>query len=171
VFVNLIGNALGHNPPGTQVTVTAVPAGPGTVTVRVADDGDGLPPELARAVTEAADERDPRWHDVLAASTIRPPRRGSGAGLGLSIASGIVAAHGGRLELTPTPRGTCFLITLPVEKPASTQAPATPGPVIPGTVTPATVTAGTQPSAVISNAVAPNTATPSTATTTGVTAP
>ena len=87
--------------------------------VRVADDGDGLPPELARAVTEAAGQRDPHWHDVLAAGTIRPRRRGAGAGLGLSIASGIVAAHGGRLELEPTERGSCFLVALPVEKPVT----------------------------------------------------
>ncbi|HEX4291082.1 MAG TPA: ATP-binding cassette domain-containing protein [Trebonia sp.] len=116
VFVNLVGNALGHNPPGTKVVVSAAADGPGAVTVRVADDGEGLPPELARAVTEAAVQRDPRWHDVLASGITRPRRRGSGAGLGLSIASGIVAAHGGRLELEPTERGTCFLVTLPVEK-------------------------------------------------------
>ena len=135
VFVNLIGNALGHNPPGTKVAVTAAPSdqgpgGPGTVTVRVADDGEGLPAELARAVTQAAGQRDPRWHDVLATGTIRPRRRGAGAGLGLSIASGIVAAHGGRLELEPTERGTCFLVTLPVEKPVSMTAgrPAPPDP-------------------------------------------
>jgi ABC-type multidrug transport system ATPase subunit/signal transduction histidine kinase len=126
VFVNLVGNALGHNPPGTKVAVTASLSldGPGTVTVRVADDGDGLPTELARAVTEAAGQRDPRWHDVLASGTIRPRRRGSGAGLGLSIASGIVAAHGGRLELEPAERGTCFLVTLPVEKPVAVDKPA-----------------------------------------------
>jgi ABC-type multidrug transport system ATPase subunit/nitrogen-specific signal transduction histidine kinase len=124
VFVNLLGNALGHNPPGTKVMVTAAAEGPGTVTVRVADDGEGLPPELARAVTEAAGQRDPRWHDVLASGIIRPRRRGSGAGLGLSIASGIVSAHGGRLELEPTERGTCFLVTLPVEKPVTMSADA-----------------------------------------------
>ena len=120
VFVNLLGNALGHNPPGTKVAVTVAADGPGAVAVRVADDGEGLPAELARAVTQAAGQRDPRWHDVLASGTIRPRRRGSGAGLGLSIASGIVAAHGGRLELEPTERGTCFLVTLPVEKPVIT---------------------------------------------------
>ena len=115
VFVNLIGNALGHNPPGTTVTVSAAQAEPGTVSVRVADDGEGLPPELARAVTQAAGEGNPRWHDVLAAGTIRPRRRGPGAGLGLSIASGIVAAHGGRLELEPVAHGTSFRVTLPVD--------------------------------------------------------
>jgi signal transduction histidine kinase/ABC-type multidrug transport system ATPase subunit len=106
VFVNLLGNALGHNPPGTRVQVTAERTEPGTVTVTVADDGTGLPPEVAKAPAEAA-----RRPDLG-----RARRRGSGAGLGLSIASGIVAAHGGRMELEPAPRGTCFRITLPVEK-------------------------------------------------------
>jgi len=145
VFVNLIGNALGHNPPGTKVMVTAAADGLGTVTVRVADDGEGLPPELARAVTRAAGQRDPRWHDVLASGITRPRRRGSGAGLGLSIASGIVAAHGGLLELEPAERGTCFLVTLPVEKPVTPPvegpAPAPPDPPTPSGQ-PATTSSG-----------------------------
>jgi hypothetical protein len=33
----------------------------------------------------------------------------------LSIAKGIVQAHGGRLELTALPKGTCFSVYLPVE--------------------------------------------------------
>src|ERR1700722_8629921 len=117
VFVNLVGNALTHNPPQTRVVVTAQAAGHDNVTVRVADDGEGLPPELARAVTEAARGRDPRWHEVLAAGVVRPARARAGAGLGLSIAAGIVAAHRGRIELQPSDCGTSFLITLPVEKP------------------------------------------------------
>ena len=117
VFVNLVGNALIHNPPQTRVVVTAQAAGHDNVTVRVADDGEGLSPELARAVTEAARGRDPRWHEVLAAGVARPARGRAGAGLGLSIAAGIVAAHRGRIELQPADCGTSFLITLPVEKP------------------------------------------------------
>jgi signal transduction histidine kinase/ABC-type multidrug transport system ATPase subunit/GAF domain-containing protein len=103
VFVNLLSNALGHNPPGTRVLVTAETAEtevPSAVTVRVADDGNGIPPELIRSPTEAAR---------------RPRTRGSGAGLGLSIASGIVIAHGGRMELEPVSSGTCIRITLPIE--------------------------------------------------------
>jgi signal transduction histidine kinase/ABC-type multidrug transport system ATPase subunit len=103
VFVNLLSNAFGHNPPGTRVTVTATPdtTAPdtaGAVTVKVADDGTGMPADL---------------------EVVRKQRTSSsGAGLGLSIASGIVAAHGGQIELEKAVRGTCFRISLPVEMPA-----------------------------------------------------
>jgi nitrogen-specific signal transduction histidine kinase len=70
------------------------------VEVTVADDGTGLSPDMARAPFEPARRR-------------RGPT--SGAGLGLSIARGIVAAHGGRIELVAQPRGTCFRICLPIE--------------------------------------------------------
>ena len=110
VFVNLLSNALGHNPPGTRVQVVAEATEPGTVTVKVADDGEGMPPELVGAPAGEARLPDARLPDAR-----RHGSRGSGAGLGLSIASGIVAAHGGRMELEPAPRGTCIRITLPVE--------------------------------------------------------
>ena len=109
VFVNLLANAVGHNPPGTRVTVTAALDGPGTVLVTVADNGPGIPPDVARAPFEPM-----RRH--------RSPS--SGSGLGLSIARGIVEAHGGRLELVQPGRapGTCFRICLPVENPESPAA-------------------------------------------------
>jgi len=101
VFVNLLANALAHNPSGTRVRVGAGLAGPGYVEVMVADDGTGLSPDLAKAPFEAT----------------RRQRRAptAGAGLGLSIAKGIVAAHGGQIELVAAKRGTCFRIRLPVE--------------------------------------------------------
>jgi two-component system OmpR family sensor kinase len=87
------------------VLVVAEATEPGTVTVKVADDGEGMPPELVGAPAGEARLPDARRHGS----------RESGAGLGLSIATGIVAAHGGRMELEQAPRGTCFVITLPVE--------------------------------------------------------
>jgi signal transduction histidine kinase/ABC-type multidrug transport system ATPase subunit len=102
VFVNLLGNAIGHNPPGTRVTVSAAADGPDAVTVSVADDGTGVPPDVALAPFEPMRRR-------------RAP--GSGSGLGLSIARGIVTAHGGQLELLQPAVGACFRIRLTVENP------------------------------------------------------
>jgi len=101
VFVNLLNNAFGHNPPGTRVQVTAE-AGPAEVVISVLDDGLGLPPELAAAPFDPA----------------RRPRTSTGAGLGLTIAKGIVQAHGGMLEPVALAKGTCFSVYLPVESEA-----------------------------------------------------
>jgi len=90
VFVNLLNNAFGHNPPGTKVQVVIGHQQPDVV-IAVQDDGDGMPPPGSRSGT-------------------------AGAGLGLSIAKGIVRAHGGSLELdTTAPKGTCFSVRLPIE--------------------------------------------------------
>ena len=73
----------------------------GIVIVDVNDDGCGIPPEDL-----------PRIFDPF--FTTRPV--GAGTGLGLSICHGIVADHGGRIEVESTPgRGTRFRITLPIE--------------------------------------------------------
>ena len=52
VFVNLIENALRHNPPGTNVAVDLALEGPSTVVVRVFDDGSGIPSDLAAHIFE-----------------------------------------------------------------------------------------------------------------------
>jgi signal transduction histidine kinase/ABC-type multidrug transport system ATPase subunit len=118
VFVNLLANALHHNPPGTRVSVIARELTPEAqakphpddgslrpaVEIEVSDDGLGFPAELAAAPFEP---------------TRRHRSRSAGAGLGLSIAGGIVAAHGGLIELTPVPAGTAFRIRLPVEAEAA----------------------------------------------------
>jgi hypothetical protein len=46
VFVNLIENALRHNPAGTRVWVAAGGEEPGGVVVSVTDDGSGVPEEI-----------------------------------------------------------------------------------------------------------------------------
>ncbi|HEY2278788.1 MAG TPA: ATP-binding protein, partial [Streptosporangiaceae bacterium] len=99
VFVNLINNAVGHNPPGTRVWVSAEVAGP-EVVISVRDDGTGIPDELAAAPFEAGRRRRTRT---------------GGAGLGLSIAQGIVDAHHGRIELQRLDQGTRFLVHLPAD--------------------------------------------------------
>ena len=116
VFVNLLNNAFGHNPPGTQVRVSAGHRA-SEVVISVRDDGIGMPPELVVAPFEAA--RRPRpgnyGHGDSTNGNGNGHRTSAGAGLGLSIAKGIVQAHGGRIELTPQPKGTCFSVYLPIE--------------------------------------------------------
>jgi len=130
VFVNLLNNAFGHNPPGTRVRVI-VEAGPAEVVISVLDDGLGMPPELAVAPFEPA--RRPRLAVAASngssgsGSSGSSGRKSAGAGLGLSIARGIVHAHGGRLELAAQPKGTCFRVYLPVEAEVL-EAVRTPGP-------------------------------------------
>jgi two-component system, OmpR family, sensor kinase len=75
------------------------------VVISVTDDGRGMPPELAAAPFEPARRQ-----------RANPGANPGTSGLGLSIAKGIVQAHGGRIELVqPAAAGTCFRVRLPVE--------------------------------------------------------
>ncbi len=109
VFVNLLNNALHHNPPGTRVEIEARRVAGGTLEVVVSDDGNGLPPELREAPFD---------------SVRRHRSNTSGAGLGLSIARGIVMAHHGTLGLAASAQGTSFRITLQLEGPEAAPEPS-----------------------------------------------
>jgi signal transduction histidine kinase/ABC-type multidrug transport system ATPase subunit len=101
VFVNLFENAVRHAPGLTRVEVsTELDPDGDTVTVRVADDGPGIPADRAERVFLP--------HE-------RATAEGPGAGLGLAIARGIVEAHGGTIGLERVARGASVLVTLPVE--------------------------------------------------------
>jgi len=102
VFVNLLDNAQRHNAGDVKVQVQVALAEPNSVAIRVADDGGGIPEELRGRLFE------PQARGVTSAP---------GAGLGLSIARGVVMAHGGHIRLEEVPRGASFLIVLPVEGP------------------------------------------------------
>ena len=101
VFVNLLENAAAHgaSADGIDVTLRRGPE-PGTVEVEVRDHGPGIPPSLAGRIFE------PR---------VRGTSDGSGAGLGLPIAKGIVEAHGGTLVAEPVDGGASLVVTLPCE--------------------------------------------------------
>ncbi len=101
VFVNLVDNALRHATGLTRVAVSAeVDTSRDVVTVRVSDDGRGIPADLADRVFL------PHERGVTSAP---------GAGLGLAIARGIVDAHGGTIALEATGRGTTVAVALPIE--------------------------------------------------------
>jgi signal transduction histidine kinase/ABC-type multidrug transport system ATPase subunit len=99
VMVNLMENAIHHNPPGTRVSVEVSPESDGNVTITVTDDGVGVPDDLLGGPLSGPVER---------------RSRSGRAGLGLSIAQGIVAGHGGRFVLEAARPGTRCVITIPV---------------------------------------------------------
>ncbi len=104
VLVNLLSNAARHTPAGTTVTVT-VTEDEGREphpTVRVHDDGPGVPESLQPSVFER----------FTRADTART-REVGGAGLGLSLARAIATAHGGDLTLDSRAGSTTFTLALP----------------------------------------------------------
>lgn len=100
VFANLIGNAIKFTPKGGQISLHACQEN-AEVRFTIADTGPGIPAEHLEHVF------DRYWQ---AKSTAK-----LGAGLGLSIAKGIVEAHGGRIWAeSPPGSGAQFNFTLPV---------------------------------------------------------
>lgn len=99
IFANLIGNAIKFTPSGGRITVGAAPH-PTGVRFSVSDTGPGVrEDELAKIF-------DSYWQ---AEKTAR-----MGVGLGLSIAKGLVAAHGGDIWVeSELGEGTTFFFTLP----------------------------------------------------------
>jgi two-component system OmpR family sensor kinase len=102
VVGNLVTNALTHTPVGAKVTVR-LSEEPGVVVLAVSDEGPGLAPGDAERVFE-------RFYRADASRT----RAAGGTGLGLSIVASLVAAHGGRVDLTTAPgEGATFAVRLP----------------------------------------------------------
>ncbi|WPB80176.1 ATP-binding protein [Archangium violaceum] len=100
LFSNLLGNALKFTPPGGKVSVGAG-VQEGQLRFFVRDTGPGIAPETLTRVFERFWQGD------------RKDRRG--AGLGLSIAQGLVEAHGGKIWVeSELGRGSTFFFTVPV---------------------------------------------------------
>jgi two-component system NtrC family sensor kinase len=98
VFLGLGSNALDAMEGGGRLTIRTRRARR-DVEVEFKDEGPGIPDEIAQRIF------DPFF-------TTKPP--GQGTGLGLAIAQGIVADHGGRIEMqTHVGRGSIFRVVLP----------------------------------------------------------
>jgi len=103
VFVNLIGNAVRHNPPNTKIHIgVEAPDSPdGTVRIVVRDDGDGLPSDVVEFINGKRDQF------------------AKDRGLGIRLARGFVRAHGGRIGVESGEAGCEFRIELPASPGAS----------------------------------------------------
>jgi len=113
VLINLVYNAL-----------DAIAPNPGTLTVRlkqhdeyvafaVEDTGCGIPPDVIHTIFEPF-------------MTTKADRRATlhgGTGLGLSVSHGIIANHGGSIDVqSEVGRGTTFTVYLPINSPGAVPA-------------------------------------------------
>ncbi|MBV9174310.1 MAG: HAMP domain-containing histidine kinase [Chloroflexi bacterium] len=134
VLDNLVENAFKHTPPSGSIDVTVSldpdrtsgrapsrPARTGVLTVH--NTGSYIPPDEAGRVFE-------RFYQLDKARASR-----EGRGLGLAIASEIVQAHGGRIDLESSiTAGTSFSVRIPALEPAPSTGLTSPEPARPAEV-------------------------------------
>lgn len=104
LFRNLIDNAVKYGGAPPQVSVIATPTSGQRVTVRVSDNGQGIPPNLRRKVF---------GRFVRLGSELE--RSKPGTGLGLYLVRSVTRSLGGEIHIETSPgrTGTTFSVTLP----------------------------------------------------------
>lgn len=104
LFASLLRNAVEHDDGPTPRVTVRVGVDAGTVTVRIEDDGPGVPPDRQQALLDPNSEV------------------GDGDGLGLTIAGRLADRYGGRVELVRTgPDGSVFAVELPRAEPPESE--------------------------------------------------
>jgi PAS domain S-box-containing protein len=110
VIVNIIANA-----------AQAIGRATGSITVTLRREADG--PHLRLSITDTGCGMDETTLKRVFEPFFTTKPVGEGTGLGLSVAHGIVKAHGGRIEATSTPgKGSRFDIVLPVSPAEASRA-------------------------------------------------
>lgn len=109
---NLLTNAVRHTPSDGTIEVFSDERGD-LAHVTISDACGGIP------------ENDlPQVFDIgFRGSTARTPAPGTGAGLGLAIARGIIEAHAGQISVANTGGGCTFVVAIPLANRAITPAP------------------------------------------------
>jgi two-component system, OmpR family, sensor kinase len=116
VLLNLLDNALKHTPSTGTITIAARREGAATVSLAVKDTGRGIPAEALPHVFDRFYRADP--------ARARSGERTGGAGLGLSIARGLVEAQGGQIAIeSATGRGTTVTLRFPIAGAMDTDQP------------------------------------------------
>ena len=101
---------------GGEITISAEPLDAARVRIRVADDGPGIPPEIADSLFEPFVSAPVA---VEGGETDRKPER-PGSGLGLAVCRRIIESAGGTIAVDSEPgRGATFTIDVPSPDAAS----------------------------------------------------
>jgi two-component system sensor histidine kinase/response regulator len=99
---HLADNAFKFSPPGGSVNIVISATGQGGITVRVSDQGPGIPKELLEKVFI-------RFYQISQGDS----REFDGLGVGLTIAKSIAEANGGLVEFIPSPVGFSVEMRIP----------------------------------------------------------
>lgn len=101
ILVNFVGNSLKYGEPPVGIIGRRFDD---HIELRVTDHGAGVPPDFV-----------PRLFDRFTQASGGDSRHASGSGLGLSIVKGLAEASGGSVYYEPLqPKGSCFVLTLPL---------------------------------------------------------
>ena len=111
VLSNLLDNAVKYSPNGGAIEIEVHTVAPDRARISVRDHGLGIPPEKRDAIFE-------RFYQA------HSDDHRSGLGLGLYICRQILAQQGGAVNAEfPSDGGSCFVITLPLQRDTSGIAP------------------------------------------------
>jgi signal transduction histidine kinase/ligand-binding sensor domain-containing protein/DNA-binding response OmpR family regulator len=115
VVFNVLSNAFKYTPQHGKITMT-VDLTPTDLRIRIADTGEGIPPELRDVIFN-------RFYRVPSDTN----RLQTGTGIGLHLSRSLMEMHHGKIyvEDNPTPPGSLFVILLPLNAnyPDSTPQP------------------------------------------------
>jgi len=105
VLNNLIGNAVKYSHRGTCITIT-ITRGENHVTVKVTDQGQGIPSEDL-----------PKLFKAFGRANVKATAGEQSTGLGLAIAHKIVEGHGGKMSVeSQVGKGSSFSFQLPLNR-------------------------------------------------------
>lgn len=111
---NLVANAVKFTPSGGFIRIELEQSEPSAVTVRISDNGVGIPEQIQDKIFD-------RFFQADSSAA----RRFGGVGLGLAITREIVAHHGGRISVrSQSGRGASFTLVLPTQPRERGEGPA-----------------------------------------------
>ncbi len=104
-LLNIVGNAIKFTASGGKVSLRYINGDSNNLKIEIKDTGIGIEKKFISLIFQRF------WQGQTSVK-----EKGS-AGLGLSIAKGIIDAHGGKLDVSSIPnKGTVFTITIPHEE-------------------------------------------------------
>lgn len=119
IIENLVMNAIKFTPDGGEIRVSVQKQLGGYVALEVFDQGPGIPEQDRPHIFEPFYS----GSDIMKHSTGKSGYGKKGMGLGLAIVKHFTELHGGIIQFITSPKGTTFIVQLPIDPPPRTRHP------------------------------------------------